>query len=311
MKKTLKRMTSAAMALVMAIGIGATAASAAGPYADGNYTAKAAFLHGKQDKPSMCSVMFDHDADVKVTGENTEISIYAAFPVPAFPDAAPDGTLKDVVLTIDGTAYTAVADNTTKPSREFDETNTGFGLEAGKSYTTQILTFTIPTAKLDSLANPTAAKAFVVPIMNMNVNFRFTLTGITAVAPEVTPDATETKGMQITADVQAPAATYTVTIPETVAMGSLSRDTDTVTAYKVDVTAENLGNGYVEVSAPSTGVLKNAENELAFANSFGAQKTSVTGSMDGQFTVTAADVASAVAGNYTGTATFTIRYFAG
>lgn len=311
MKNTLKRMTSAAMALVMAIGIGATAASAAGPYKDGSYTAKVAFMHETQDKNSMCNALFDQDADIKITGENAEIRLYTAFPVPAFSSAGADGTVKDVVLTLDGVEYTATSDITSKPVREFDEAGAMFGIKPGQALPTQVLTLTVPTAKLDSLATAAPAKAFVNVVMMTNMNFRFKLTNITSAQPEVVPEETQTQGMQITADVVAPAATYTVTIPETVTMGTLSRDADNVVDYKVEVTAENMGAGYIEVSAPTAGVLKNAENELAYANSFGTQKTSSTGTMNGQFTVTAADVASAVAGNYTGTATFTISYFAG
>lgn len=311
MKNTLKRITSAAMALLMAIGIGTTAASAAGPYKDGNYTGKVLFMHESQDKNSMCNSLFDQDADIKVTGENAEIRLYTAYPVPSFSSVGADGTVKDVVLTIDGKNYTAVSDITTKPVREFDEAGPMFGITPGQSLPTQVLTLTIPADKLDSLANATPAKAFVNVVMMSNVNFRFKLSNITAVQPEPVPDETKTQGMQITAAVAAPTATYAVTIPETVTLGTLSSDKDNVVDYKVEITAENMGAGYVEVSAPSSGVLKNADNELAYTNSFGTQKTSSTGTLNGQFTVSAAGVASAAAGNYTGSATFTISYFAG
>lgn len=312
MKNVLKRMTSAALALVMAIGIGATAASAAAPYADGAYTAKVAFLHETDEKPSMCNVLFDHDADIKVTGENAAISVYAAYPVPAFPTMGTDGTLKYMSITIDGTEYKAVSDIATKPLREFDETGSGFKVTAGEKYETQVLTFTIPTAKLDSLATAVKAAAFVNPVMNTEVAMRFQLTDITgSAAPEVKPSETSTKGMNITAEIAAPAPSYTVTIPESVSMGSLSTEKDNVFGYKVDVDAKNLGNGSVEVSAPSEGILNNGDHQLAFANSFGTQKASETAALNGEFSIAAKDVAAAAAGNYTGTATFTIRYFAG
>ncbi len=312
MNNAIKRMTSAALALVMAIGIGATAASAAAPHKDGAYTAKVAFLHEKQDKASMCNVLFDHDADVTVKGANAEIRLYAAYPVPAFPSAAADGTLKDLVVNIGGTEYKAASDITSKPQREFDESNPGFKITAGQKYQTQVLTLTVPTDKLDSLSTAAPSKAFVNAIMGMNVNFRFQLTELKASGtPEVAPNETTTKGMNITAEISAPAPTYTVTIPESVSMGTLSAQKNNVTGYKVEVAAENMGAGYVEVSAPDAGVLKNEKNELAFANSFGTQKATKTASLNGEFTVTAENVAAAAAGNYTGTATFTIRYFAG
>lgn len=312
MKNVLKHMTSAALALVMAIGIGATAASAAAPYADGDYTGKVAFLHATNENSSMCNVLFDHDADIKVTGENAEITVYAVFPVPSFPSMGTDGTLKYMSITIDGTEYKAVSDISTKPERVFDETNPGFNVTAGEKYPTQVMTFTVPTAKLDSLSTAVQASAFVNPIMNSEVAMRFQLTDITgSAAPEVQPSETSTKGMNITAEIAAPAPSYTVTIPESVSMGSLSTETDNVFDYKVDVDAKNLGNGSVEVSAPSEGVLNNGEHQLAFANSFGTQKTSETAALNGEFSIAAKNVASAAAGNYTGTATFTIRYFAG
>lgn len=311
MKHAFKRLTSAALALVMAIGIGAATASAAAPYKDGAYTAKITFLHENKEQNSMCNVLFDNDADVKISGENTEIRFYAAYPVPAFAGMGADGTVKDVQMTLDGTTYTAASDITSKPVREFDETNPAFGVEAGKSLSTQVLTLTIPTAKLDALASGAPASGFVNVLMNTTVKFRIRVAELTAVAPEVTPNETSTKGMNITAEISAPAPTYSVTIPESVSMGTLSREQDTVTGYKVEVAAENMGAGYVEVSAPTAGVLTSAEHELAFANSFGTQKASAASTLNGEFTVTAEDVAAAAAGNYTGTATFTIRYFAG
>lgn len=316
MKKTFKRALSGALALMMSVSIGvfgAANASAAGR-TDGNYTGKVTMLHESQEKNSMCNVLFDHDADISIKGENTEIRVYAAYPVPAFPDMGKDGTLTNAVMTLDGTKYPAVSDINSKPVRTMDETNTSFGVEAGKAIPTQVLTFTVPTAKLDSLATaPAAATAFVNTVMMANVNFRFKLTDIKSASEPVEPPATDTKeqSMEITADIAAPQATYTVTIPESVAMGTLSAKTDNVIAYKVDVTAENLDKGYVQVSAPTAGALKSGANELAFANSFGSQKTSVTTTLNGEFTVTAADVQAAAAGNYTGTANFTIRYFAG
>ncbi len=313
MKKTFKRMLSTALALVMAVGFSAIGASAA-DRTDGDYTGKVTMLHETQSQNSMCNVLFDHDVDIAIKGENAEVRLYAAYPVPTFPDQGKDGTLTNATMTLDGTVYNAVSDIASKPVRTMDETNVAFGVEAGKALSTQVLTFTIPAAKLDSLATaPAAATAHVNVVMNADVNFRIQLNDIQAAGNPVEPPATETteQNMQITADIAAPQATYTVTIPETVAMGTLSAENDNTTAYKVEVTAENLGKGYVEVSAPAAGALKNGENELAFANSFGAQKTSVTATLNGEFTVAAADVQAAAAGNYTGNANFTIRYFAG
>lgn len=312
MKKEIKRITAGILTLAVVASMGVMSAFAAGPYADGNYTGKVTFMHEKNEANSMCNVLFDHDADVKVTGDNAEISVYAAYPVPAFADQCEGGTVKNVVMTIDGTEYTAVSDISTKPERVFDETNEGFGVTAGSALPTQVLTFTIPKDKLDSLATaPATTKAFVNPVMGMNVTFRFKLENIQGGAAPVEPTETSSKSMNVTADVAAPAASYEVTIPESIAMGTLSAENDNVVAYNVDVAAANMDNGYVQVSADAAGELTSGENKLAFANDFGTQKASSNATLKGNFTVTAAAVQAAAAGNYTGTANFSISYFAG
>ncbi len=312
MQKSIKRITAGIMTLAVAASMSVMSAFAAGPYTEGDYTGKVAFLHEKQDKASMCNVLFDHDADVVVKGDQAEIKFYAAYPVPAFPDAAPDGTLKDMVMTLDGTEYTAVSDITTQPERVMDETNEGFKVEAGKAIPTQVLTFTIPAAKLDSMtAGAVPAKAFVNAIMGMNVNFRIQLSDVKAEAAPVDPTETTQKSMNVTADVAAPAATYTVTIPESITMGTLSAEKDNVVGYNVEVTAQNMGEGYVQVSTDAAGALTSGENKLAFSNDFGTQTANANTTLKGNFTVKAADVQAAAAGNYTGTANFSISYFAG
>lgn len=311
MQKTMKRITAGIMSLAMIASMSAISAFAAGPYTDGDYTGKVAFLHEKKEQNSMCNVLFDHDADVIVKGENAEVKVYAAFPVPAFPDQGADGTLKNMVMTLDGVQYTAESDITSKPLREMDETG-AFGMEAGKSIPTQVLTFTIPTEKLDSLATaPAPASAHVNAVMGMNVNFRIKLTDINGETAPVEPEETSSKSMNVTADVAAPAASYEVTIPESVSMGTLSAEQDNVVAYDVQVTAQNMGDGYVQVSTDAAGELTSGENKLAFANDFGTQKASTDTTLKGNFTVKAADVQKAAAGNYTGNANFSISYFAG
>ena len=315
MKMNFRKVIAVALALCMIASMGAVSAFAAGPYTDGDYTATVAFLHEKKDQASMCNVLFDHDADITVKDGTASISVYAANPVPAFPDQGADGTVKNVVMTIDGVQYPAVSDITTKPLREFDETNPAFGVEAGKSIVTQVLTFNVPAEKLDSLATaPANVGAYVNVVMMTDVIFRLKVTDIVkAVVPEVPQQPTETKqqSMQVTAEVAAPAPTYKVTIPEAVTMGTLSAETDNTVDYQVNVTAENLGTGKVVVSASAEGTLNSGENTLAYTNSFGTQETAVTAALNGAFTITAADVAAAAAGNYTGTANFAISYFAG
>ncbi len=311
MKKTVKKITAGIMTLTLVASMGVMSAFAAGPYTDGNYTGAVTMLHESKDQNSMCNVLFDHDADVIVNGENAQVKVYAAFPVPAFPNMGADGTLKDMVMTLDGVQYTAASDITTKPLRTMDETASSFGVEAGKEIPTQVMTFTVPTDKLDKLTSaPVAASAFVNPVMNTTVKLRIKLSDLKAAAAPVDPTETTSKSMNVTADVAAPAASYEVMIPESIALGTLSAEKDTVVPYSVNVTAANLGDGYVQVSADAAGELTSGENKLAFANDFGAQKANADTTLKGNFTVAAKDVKAAAAGNYTGTANFSISYFA-
>ena len=316
MNKLFKKAAATALSMCMVVSMGAMSAFAANTYEDGDYTATVTMLHETKEQASMCNVLFDHDADITVKGDQAVITLYVANPVPGFPDAGADGTVKDVKVTLDGQQIAVASDIENKPMREMDETNVSFGVEDGVSIPCQVLSFTVPTAKLDAMvANPTQVDAFVNVAMMTDVMFRVKIENIKSTSDSDTsgaiPNENATKSMQITADVAAPEASYTVDIPEAIAMGTLSASEDNVTAYTVNVNATNLGTGKVVISTPAAGELASASDSLAYANSFGAQETSVSADLNGEFTVTAADVASASAGNYTGTVLFDISYFAG
>ena len=314
MRKTLNKIIAGAVALCMAASMSAVSAFAAGPYTDGTYTAKVAFLHESKEQNSMCNALFDSDADVVVHGETADVSVYAAFPVPAFPTQGADGTVKDVVMHLDGVEYPAALDIETKPEREFDETNPLFGSTAGQKLPTQVLTFTIPTAKVDMLADGIKTTAFVNVVMNSEQTFRLKLTNLVKTSEEPTepaaPAETSTHDMWVYADIAAPAPDYMVTIPADIQLGTLSTEEDTVYTYTVDVKAENLGDGYVEVSTLSQGSLNNGQDGILFDSTFGTQKTSTSTSMEGTFTVHAEDVSAAPAGNYEAVVRYNIAYYA-
>ena len=320
MTKSLKRIVASALALCMVMSMGILSAFAAGPYEDGNYTGQITMLHETKDQPSMCAPLFVPTADIAIKGGKADITIYTANPVPAFPEQGVDGTVKNLVLTLDGVQYPAVSDMETKPQFEFNVTNPLFGINAGDKLPCQVLTFKgIPAEKLDSLATaPAQTDAFVNVVMNTDVVFRLKLENIAKVGgsePEpdpdpVLPNETRTDKMQITAVIEAPAPTYSVTVPQSVAMGTLSDKEDNSTAYTVEVTAKNLGNGKVVVASAAEGQLTSGDNTLAYANSFGTQETSVSAKLNGAFSVTAAAVKAAAAGDYSGTANFDISYFA-
>lgn len=257
----------------------------------------------------MCDPIFVHEAELALTADNAELTFYVAYPIPSFPDLGTDGTILDVVLTVDGTEYTAESDITTKPEKVFDTTASLFGITEGESYPTQVLTVDLPRDAVDDLeAGTVSASAYVNSVMNSTQNFFIQVTNIQSVG------GADTKDMQITADVQEVVSepTYTVTVPGSVELGTLSTEEDNSSPYTVDVAASNL-NGTLSVSAPETGNLTNGDNTLAFANSFGTQNVTADtedGKLSGAISVSASDVAAAAAGNYTGTTTFSITYSA-
>ena len=294
----------------------------AADYTDGDYTGEIHFLNANgTGAASMCDPIFVHEAELALTADNAELTFYVAYPIPSFPDLGTDGTILDVVLTVDGTEYTAESDITTKPEKVFDTTASLFGITEGESYPTQVLTVDLPRDAVDDLeAGTVSASAYVNSVMNSTQNFFIQVTNIQSVGGETEePDqpevpAEETQDMQISADVKEAVSTpdYTVKVPSTVALGTLSTEKDNSSHYTVDVAASNL-NGTLSVSAPETGNLTSGDNTLAFANSFGTQNVTAdteNGKLSGAISVSASDVAAAAAGNYTGTTTFSITYSA-
>ena len=286
----------------------------AADYTDGDYTGEIHFLNANgSGNYSMCDPIVVHEAELALTADNAELTFYVAYPIPAFPDLGTDGTILDVVLTVDGTGYTAESDITTKPEKVFDTTAKLFGITEGESYPTQVLTVDLPRDAVDDLeAGTVSASAYVNSVMNSTQNFLIQVTNIQSVGGETEP--ADTKDMQITADVQEVVSepTYTVNVPESIELGTLSTEEDNSSPYTVDVAASNL-NGTLSVSAPETGNLTSGDNTLAFANSFGTQNVTAdteNSKLSGAISVSASDVAAAAAGNYTGTTTFSITYAA-
>ena len=287
----------------------------AADYTDGDYTGEIHFLNANgSGNYSMCDPIVVHEAELALTADNAELTFYVAYPIPAFPDLGTDGTILDVVLTVDGTGYTAESDITTKPEKVFDTTAGGlFGITEGESYPTQVLTVDLPRDAVDDLeAGTVSASAYVNSVMNSTQNFLIQVTNIQSVGGETEP--ADTKDMQITADVQEVVSepTYTVNVPESIELGTLKTEEDNFSHYTVDVAASNL-NGTLSVSAPETGNLTSGDNTLAFANSFGTQNVTAdteNSKLSGAISVSASDVAAAAAGNYTGTTTFSITYAA-
>ena len=324
MNTMFKRIATTAMAMALAANIGGLSAFAAGPEAmeNGKYEATVhCYKENTQefipDNRSMSDALFAHTADLTLTDDSAVLDIYVASPVPGFPDQGADGTVKNVYATIGGQKYQAASDMETKAVKTFDVTNPMFGINAGDQLTTQKLTFTLPRAALADLQKGVNTSAFVNVVMMTDVILVMHVSDIKPASGSVptptptVPSEQSQKSTNITADIASPEASYIVTIPENVSMGTLSATEDNSYAYDVEVTASNMGSGYLEISAAASGNLVNGKNNLPFANSFGKQTVSHDDTLHGAFSVTAADVKDAVSGNYTGIANFTIQYFAG
>lgn len=313
----LKKMTAGAVAAAMMAAMMCGTAFAAEP-ADGDYTGEIHFLNANgSGNNSMCDPIFCHEAKVILTNDAAELTFYVAYPIPAFADQGTDGTVKDVVLTVDGTEYAAESDITTKLEKEFDTDAALFGISAGDVLPTQVLTVELPRDVLDDLeAGTVSASAYVNVVMNSTQNFFVQVTDLQAdpTAEPGQPEETETHDMQISAEISdTPSApSYMVSVPSAVSMGTLDADKENIMNYTVDVTASDLNGGTLTVTAPDAGELTDAEgNKLAFTNDFGtktANESADAQELSGSISITAEAVAAAAAGNYTGTTTFSISY---
>ena len=319
----LKKLLSAALTVAMVGTVfSATALAAPKEYANGDYTATVHFLHESKNEPSMCDPLFVHTADITINDDKMSLEMYVANPVPAFADQGKDGTVKNVKIVIPDMAYgpqdyVVKSDMETKAVKEFDTTNPLFGIKAGDKLPTQKLSVDLPTSAISELEKGAKTDAFVNVVMNTDVVLRTQISDIKLVEeskPEV-PTVTEEKSSQITANVEEVVSEpeYMVTVPESIALGTLSTEKENALAYNVNVKASNLNGSTVTVTAPESGKLLNEKNELAFENTFGtktvAQDTAEDGqNLEGTLSVSKEAVKSAVAGNYTGTTTFTINF---
>ena len=189
-KKLRKSLVSMLLALVMVVGMFPSMALAAEDTpADQTGTVHVTMLHEKQDKPSMCDVMFAQKADVEVRGEDAILKMYVAYPVPAFPEMGKDGTVKNFTVTYNGKTYTAESDLTSQPLMTVKASNPGFGLVAGEEIPAQVLTLTLPKEALNETQLP--ATTLVNVIMGMNVNFRLAFSDLSledTVKPDPEPE---------------------------------------------------------------------------------------------------------------------------
>lgn len=295
--------------IVAALMITATSAvpsfAASAPTEDGKYTANIVMNKDGEQTQSMAGVLFAPTADITISGENATIDFYVADPIPAFVGEEHDysaGTVKDVSTTIDSTKYdaTSTLKNTTKT---FAQTNAMFGITSGEDYTCDTLSLTVPKTALSNAYLDISA--YVCVVMTSNVAFDMYLSNYEAVGstPENTP---ETKTMEITATVPENTSTYSVTIPESTDIGTLSYTQPTTKTYDVTVDLGNDGKT-VTVSTESS-MLTDGTNTINVSNSFGTELSenfTESKTVTGTLTVDQLDE-SAVIGNYTGTIAFEI-----
>ena len=315
----IKKLATVALTAVMALNMCATSFAAETTQENGDYTGTIHFYKATDSTSlSMCDSIFSHTANVELTADATELTFYVAYPIPAFSSQGTDGTVKDVKMTFDGTEYTGVSDIETKAKKTFDTTGALFGIKAGDELPTQAVTVSLPRTAADSLDDGIETSAYVNVVMNATQQFCVKVTDLAATnntsKPAEDTKAEDTKAMDITANVEAviPKPSYTVTVPESTAFGKLSAEKDNSQEYGVTVKATDL-NGKLTIQAPTFGKLTSEENELVFTNTFGTQVVDADTegtTLNGTLGVAATAVKAAVAGNYTGTTTFTISYAA-
>ena len=162
------------------------------------YTADVSMRHADHfDKLSMCNKLFYPKADIKITGENAQLTLYVIDPVPSF---AADGTpLSNVKAFYQGGTYPASVDSKNKVAKHFDAAP-GF-IEKSGDYASSLVVFQLPKQALwDSVSGKLSGAAYVNAVMHTDVEFKICLENLTKVesepenkptaAPVVKPTAT-------------------------------------------------------------------------------------------------------------------------
>lgn len=257
------------------------------------------------------SFLITKTADLTINGDNAEFSIYVANPVP-YGDGitSENGSVTNCKITVDNTAYNGTVD--VQNTKKIFSASTGlFKIEEGAELTVDTVTFTLPKSSLESDDVSYTLDVHVNPIMNADVSLLLKVSNIAKSTPAPAPTEETNQNMTVTADVEAPAPSYIVTVPSSVAMGTLSAENDNTKTYSVKVEAANMGDGYLDISTAATGKLTSGSNTLAFSNAL-SNNTGINdnATVTGTLKVNASNVASAAAVNYTGTANFVISYYA-
>ena len=337
--KLSKKITSIAIALALILSTSLSSVFAA-DYAvedttaleNGKYTVSTTAWQGEGGKLpggelSMCDVMFSGENEIEITDSNIIITMYTAKPVPspAFSAMGADGTIKNMFV-VDESEYgevgspdsipaentkyeTSGTDITTLPEKVYVKSQSGFGFIAGNSYTSQIDTITIPktAVNLEKLGKGIKFGGYVNVAMNRNVLFYLQFTNFVKQDGGDTEEPTvETRTSEVTATVLANKTTYTVTVPETIALGNLSTSSSTSATYTVEADMV-LGNDslVVVVEAAQNGELTLGESKITFSNDLTNAEFTQSGTRTGTLTIDPIGSDLAV-GDYSGTIGFQI-----
>lgn len=276
-----------------------TAFAATETYANGEYTANSTMYKNSSgvintSATSSCDNFFAHEVEVTLTDDATTVVWYM--------ESATDYGMNPVdnfTVTYNDASYDAVIDFENDVVKEIN----------GESHNANKVTLTLPADAIDALVNDGLLVASYVPAMGSwgNVTYWAKLSNI-----QVAPAETFTQTSELTASVDKNTPNYTVTVPSSIALGTLSRTEDTSVEFNVEVEADYFEDESVEIVASAAGkLISDADDEIAFANDFGTQTATESTSLSGNIKVNASDVASAKGGNYTGTTTFVINYYEG
>lgn len=323
--------TIAALALAATTFMGAGVTAQASNLSNGEYTADVTmWQYYAPTSQSMCDSLFAQKAEVTVSGEYAEITLYVASPIPNFADdsataVANGGIMKDTVAVIGEARYES--DYTVASiNKYFSKTGSLFGITEGNQYTTDMIKVVVPTSAVmngsgvgdGNIEKMIHIESFVNVFMNRTENFYMELTDIQSVSSEGTeddnnlelPSQSETLSATVTATVAKNESTYLVTVPTSIELSELSTSDDTSVPYDVTVEFSKIGNDAlsVEVTTEATGSIRESVSgyELAFANDFGTQTFTETKTVVGNVNVKGADVFNAEAGDYAGTVSFVI-----
>ncbi len=302
----LKNRVLAGMAMAtMFTGMFATGVSAATEtYANGDYVATSTMYKNNSgvintEAKSACDVYFSEEATVTLTDDSTVITWYVeTADYTGFNMEAVD----NFIVTYEETTYEAVIDFDSEVEAIINDT-----VMMG-----HVMTLTLPAAAIDTIVNDGLLVSSYIPAMAGYANGAYATQTYWVKLSDVTvaPTDASKQTSSVNATVTPNEPSYTVTVPASIALGSLSRETDNVVAFDVKVETADFDGDSVEVVAVGNGTITDGTDSLAFTNDFGSQTATASTTLTGNITVLAANVAAVEAGNYTGTTSFVINYYA-